>query len=61
VLAAWSKSIATVVFTMAPRRRVTDGLYRELCRCLLGQLQGMQVIELHLDVAKLFDHISRFP
>jgi hypothetical protein len=46
---------------MSPGRRVTDGLYRELCRGLLDQARSEVILEAHLDVAKFFDHIRRFP
>jgi hypothetical protein len=61
ILAAWAKSLCTAVFAMSPGRRVTDGLYRDLCRALLSQVQAKVVLEAHFDVAKFFDHIRRFP
>jgi hypothetical protein len=54
LLAAWSKSLVTVVFTMAPQRRISDGFCRECCRYLLGQASCRFVIEVHLDVATFF-------
>jgi hypothetical protein len=39
LLAQWALHLQTQVFTMSPTRRITDILYREMCRSLIKQTQ----------------------
>jgi hypothetical protein len=61
ILSKWASSLCTATFTMSPTRRVTDGLFRELVRSLIAQSHESHIIEMHVDVAKFFDHVRRVP
>jgi hypothetical protein len=61
ILARWALHLQTQVFTMSPTRRITDVLYREICRSLIKQTNHSHIIEIHCDIRKYFDHIRRIP
>jgi hypothetical protein len=46
---------------MSPTRRITDVLYREICRSLIKQTHASHIIEIHIDICKYFDHIRHIP
>jgi hypothetical protein len=61
LLAQWALHLQSQVFTMSPTRRITDILYREICRSLIKQTHNTHIIEIHCDIRKYFDHIRRIP
>jgi hypothetical protein len=61
LLAQWATSLCAATFTMSPTRRITDGIFRELVRSLLAQSQQVKIVEMHMDISNLFDHVRRLP
>jgi hypothetical protein len=61
LLSTWAASLCSATFTMSPTRRITDGIFRELVRSLIAQSKQAHIIEMHLDIAKFFDHVKRIP